>query len=91
MSKPTLIHGKFGTWEVVGYDGGRRREIYRPHEVHPKEPWNKEIHESAMCLNHEDVTPHHAVYPSGYNAECSCCWLNIPHTEALHQAKVAKG
>jgi hypothetical protein len=84
------IRHQYGEVEIVGFDGVWRREIYRPFEVHPSEPWNREIHESAMALNHSDTTPHHSKYPTGYNSKCSCCYLNITHTEALHARKVGK-
>lgn len=46
------------------------------------------------ALNRYDTSPTHnhmhASYGGSYDARCSCCWLNIAHTTALHGARVAE-
>ncbi len=38
-------------------------------------------------VDKEDRSPYHVMYPNGYDSKCNLCWLNIPHTEALHTLK----
>lgn len=73
-----MIRGQYGAWEVTGYDGPWRRELYHPDDG------RRPIEERSMCTGRDDRSPHHATYPTGYDARCGCCWLNIPHTEAFH-------
>lgn len=79
----TVHRYTYGTSEVVGYDAPWRREIYRPFEVHPKEPWNAAVNERSMATGPDDATPRHDKVRD-YDAHCSCCYLNITHTQALH-------
>lgn len=93
------IARKYGTAEIIGFAGARRIEIYRPSEVHPSEPWNREITENPMCLDHYDATPSVSTYgyqcgdrdagARAYDSRCSCCYLNINHTAALHDTRIA--
>jgi hypothetical protein len=39
-----------------------------------------------MCTGLADTSPRHDM-ARGYKAACSACWLNIPHTAALHAAR----
>lgn len=55
--------------------------------VHPKEPWNAEVRERCMALGPTDVTPRHDKMEH-YSSQCSCCYLNITHTQALHAARL---
>lgn len=41
-----------------------------------------------MGTNPKDSSGLHLTYPTGYDAKCSPCWLNIPHTNALHDERV---
>lgn len=94
----TILTTKYGTREIVGFDGGRRVDIFRPTEVHPKEPWNAEVRERPMCLNSRDASPVVSTYAHqlgevgdyvrAYDARCSCCYLNISHTTAKHDAAI---
>lgn len=38
----------------------------------------------------DDKTPIHAVYPDGYNPDCSHCWLGATHSEAAHKQQTAR-
>ncbi len=97
----TVLAGRYGTSEIVGYRGPFRFHTYRPHDVHPSEPWNKEIRERAFCFDHSDVTPVVSTYGAQvgdtdpdvrqYDGRCSSCYLNHSHTTALHDANVAAG
>lgn len=40
-----------------------------------------------MVAGPNDTSPYHHTYPTGYDEHCSCCWLNIPHSEELHWQK----
>ena len=83
----TVHQYRYGTSEVTGFDAPWRREVYRPTTVHPKEPWNREIHERCMATGPDDATERHDK-SAHYSAECACCYLNITHTKALHDASV---
>lgn len=82
----TKIHiqvgDKAGTIEVIGYEAPWRREIFS---------WDDEpeqrFFEKAMTDDPHDVSKHHSIY-LGYHPKCSCCWLNIPHTENYHRASL---
>lgn len=92
-SKPSPIGIKldltYGTAEIVGFNGPWRIEVYRPHQVHPLEPWNAEVRERVMAADHADATTRHDKSTSGgYDSRCSCCYLNISHTVAKHAASV---
>ena len=88
----------YGTAEIIGFDGPRRVEIYRPFVVHPREPWTAEVTERPMCLDHRDASPTVSTYAHqlgetgphvrAYDSRCSCCYLHINHTTALHDARI---
>lgn len=87
------IHAyKHGTAEIISFDGPWRREIYRPHVVADNEPWNREIRERCMAVGPDDAMPRHNSMcygpGAGYDAKCSCCYLGITHSEALHARRV---
>ena len=35
-----------------------------------------------------DQSPLHITYPSGYNSDCSHCWLNASHSVQAHAANL---
>lgn len=37
----------------------------------------------------DDTSPYHLMYPTGYDARCSYCWLNIAHSEDAHAERIA--
>lgn len=86
----TFVNGRYGTWEILGYEGPWRLEIYRPHDPSPREPWNHAIRERHMCDGPGDESPAHGYGPGEYVPECGACWLNIPHTERHHRAEVER-
>ncbi len=93
MRRPHSPIGKvhtyhYGTAEIVAFAGPWRIHVYRPFEVHPSEPWNREIRERVMARDVYDDTPMHDKI-TGYNADCSCCYLNITHTEACHATRIS--
>jgi len=73
---------KYGAAEIVGFDAPWRREIYRPINVAPNEPWNAAINERCMATGPDDDSPRQSM--AGYHSACSCCYLGITHTTALH-------
>lgn len=81
----TVHQYQYGTSEVVGFDAPWRREVYRPFQVHPKEPWNAAVRERCMATGPSDATPR---YRGRYHSDCSCCYLNITHSEAQHARSV---
>lgn len=95
----TVLTYAYGTATIAAFEGARRIDTYRPFEVSPREPWNAAIRESSMCLDHNDASPVAQTYAyqcgsrepfaRAYNARCSCCYLNISHTTALHDARIA--
>lgn len=87
-TKRRTVPLQYGAIEIVGYEGPWRLEIYRPYTVPKNEPWNATIRERSMATGANDDTPRHDM--SDYNPECSCCWLNITHTDALHVARTKK-
>jgi len=88
MPNPKVVHTyTYGTSEIVGYRSPWRIEIYRPFNPHPKEPWNAEVTERCMALNAADTSPRHDKSVR-YDSACSCCYLNITHTEALHKSRL---
>lgn len=89
MRKHVTHTYKYGTATVVGFDGKWRAEVYRPFAVNPREPWNAEVYERVMSDGEHDDSPRHETYPTGYDSRCSCCWLNISHTEMVHAGRVA--
>jgi len=95
-----LLTAKYGTREVMLFQGCegtvRRLDLYRPFDVSPREPWNAEIEEYTMCLDAQDFTHVVSTYAAqigdkgpwvrNYDSKCSCCYLNISHTVAKHDA-----
>lgn len=82
---------KYGTAETVAIEGAYRIEIYRPREVSPREPWNAAVRERCMVTGPTDATPRHdKSQAGGYSADCSACWLNITHSEAVHARATGK-
>lgn len=79
-----------GTGEIVGFEAPWRLDVYRPNDPDPRTPWLNAVTERKMATGPNDVSPAHAIYPSGYDAACSCCWLNIQHTEDMHARKTGK-
>jgi len=87
--QPIVLTMKYGTTEIIGFEAPWRTEIYRPFEVHPREPWNREIRERTMALGPRDVSPGHN-RSDDYNSKCPCCYLNISHTSDLHADRVGR-
>jgi hypothetical protein len=83
----STVAGRYGNYEITGYEGSWRLEIYRPLVQIASEPWNNAVHERHMCTGTTDASP--TVLGDAYDARCSCCWLNIPHTRAKHDQCVA--
>ena len=52
--------------------------------------WGEESIERWFALNSRDVSAHHN-NGEGYDSRCSLCWLNISHTEDLHQDRIGAG
>lgn len=86
----TVLTLAYGTAEIVAYEGAWRTEVYRPFEVHPREPWTREVRERVMIAKHGDASPRHDK-ASDYLAACPCCWLNITHTAAKHAESTGGG
>jgi hypothetical protein len=87
LATGTTLTLKYGTAEIVGFASPWRAEIYRPFEVHPSEPWNREIRERVMAVDAYDASTRHDKLNS-YDSRCSCCYLNISHTTAKHDAAI---
>ena len=79
---------QYGTATIISFAGPWRYHDYRPFEVHPKEPWNAVVRERVMACDVYDDTPMHDKQ-SSYDADCSCCYLNITHTQAKHVASIS--
>lgn len=77
---------KYGTFEIAagGFEGPRRFDLYT------SKSGTKPAMEGRFCAGPDDLSPPHAMYPSGYNAKCNLCWLNISHTEKAHTAQVSR-
>ena len=76
----TVIKARYGTIEVLAFEGAWRREVYTADD-------GKRYRESTMVANHRDVTPRHNKMDH-YDSRCSCCYLNITHSEAKHAASL---
>jgi hypothetical protein len=66
----------YGTLYVGPCDGAWRRDIYVDRDGRRHE-------EGAMHAGEGDVSPRHDKLDH-YDSRCSCCWLNICHTEDRH-------
>lgn len=75
-----ILVGRYGQSEILRFELPWRVERYTPADGRPA------VIEREMCTGPLDDSPHHSTYPTGYDSACSCCWLNIPHTEAKHRA-----
>lgn len=86
------LTGKYGTAEIVRFNGPWRIHVYRPHVVPPNEPWNAAVYERVMAVDVYDGSEVHDKSHGGherghgYDADCSCCYLNITHTHQKHLA-----
>lgn len=40
--------------------------------------------------NRDDTSPYHQTYPQGYDGRCGPCALNISHSVALHEQRLAE-
>ena len=79
--KPRATHDlHYGRIEVHAYDHPWRDERYVPHDG------SRPVWERIMSAGPDDVSTRHAIYPSGYDSACSCCYLGISHTEDKHRA-----
>lgn len=78
-----------GVIEITGFarssgSSARRCETYTSRED------GKVYHETRAALDTNDASEPNPGYPrANYSADCACCYLNIPHTRALHDARVA--
>jgi hypothetical protein len=74
----TYTHVRFGFIErtPVRYDRWDGKDMYGG------------VVDMFFALNNKDFTPFHD-RDKGYNSDCSCCYLNISHTEALHNSRVS--
>lgn len=91
---PRAIHAMtHGVLEVGPYRAPWRDDTYRPHDVSPREPWNRAIVEPAMCAGPDDVSPRHNAMTYGpgaaYDPRCACCWLGTTHTQDKHAQSLA--
>lgn len=75
---------EYGTFEVAvePFESPWRTDRYTPHRE-----GSKSVLERRMADGPKDESAPHAMYPNGYDSRCSCCYLNIPHTENLHTRK----
>jgi hypothetical protein len=75
---------KYGTAAVAGFEGPWRLETYQPNDG------SRPVQERTMVASHADYSPRHnkATYGEGaaYDSKCSCCYLNITHSERKHAA-----
>jgi hypothetical protein len=85
----TIVPAYHGTIEILGFRGPWRIERYRTDGSWTLEGRRPYVDEKSMCASHDDTTPRHPIY-GGYDADCSCCWLNITHTEAKHRRCVGE-
>lgn len=73
---------KYGTATVEGFEGPWRMEIYRPNDG------NRPARERTMVTGPNDDSPRHNKMNygegAGYDSRCSCCYLNITHSERKH-------
>lgn len=83
LAHGTILELKYGTAEIVDFAAPWRIEVYRPHVVHPREPWNAAVRERIMAIDPFDASTRHDKF-AAYDSRCSCCYLNISHTVALH-------
>ncbi len=76
----TLLITGFST---LSFGGSLRSEVY--FEAIPRD---RIRYEHTHAADHNDVTPPHSTYSTGYNEKCGWCYLNAPHTEAAHEKSV---
>lgn len=77
-----MIHRMiYGTLHVGAFRAPWRDDVYHPDRP---EKWQANgIVEPAMCSGSGDTSPRHDK-SANYDPRCSCCWLNITHTQAKH-------
>lgn len=75
-------------------DGCWRDDTYTPRTDSKHEYDRRPKVEPAMATGPDDDSNRHdkmnSSYGGKYDPECSCCWLNITHTERKHAQCVGK-
>lgn len=93
LREPVIYVGPYGTNEVgsCARDDGTwiRVDTYRPHDVSPKEPWNREVRERRFVAGPGDISDRHSMHhgDGGYDSACSLCYLGFSHTRDAHAAR----
>ena len=80
----TKFIGTYGTSTVIRYEHPYRIEEYVPH-AHPDQ-WDTE---RSFAVDKYDATPDWN-HNKRDMTRCGTCWLGYAHTEAYHNANVAK-
>jgi hypothetical protein len=79
-----LQHLKYGTNQPgIPYRSREGGTIFRVDTYTPNggREW---VNERRFAASLTDQSPPHSNYPTGYDPECSCCWLNASHTVDRH-------
>lgn len=80
---------KYGVAETLGYERTEGGSYIREHRYTPNDG-GRPVVERVFCAGPDDASPMHSTYPTGYDSKCSCCYLNITHTDALHERRTGK-
>lgn len=79
----TYTHGRPATSHGASY----ARQYVRLDAWTPFRKDAEAGHDRILCAGTTDDS---AIHQHGYDASCSCCWLNIAHTSALHAQRIQK-
>lgn len=82
--------------------GDSEVQSFERHDDYNGQPWwwrNESYHskldgqvyyQKIHCLSDSDFSRSHSCQVGkGYDSKCSCCWLNIPHTDGVHKHNIA--
>lgn len=87
---PVVHELTYGTLVVGRFEHPWRVDVYRPKnpQKYASGRVESEIVEKTMAAGPGDKSSRHSTYPTGYDSRCSCCYLNITHTEELHAKEI---
>jgi hypothetical protein len=86
MREPQIIDYRYGVAETLRYERTEGGGWRRVHKYTPKDG-GRPVVESIFAAGPDDATPMHASYPDGYSPDCNHCYLNCPHTTAVHRPR----